>query len=380
MGIREQAKPSGRSVLVVDDQVETTVGVRAVLERAGHRVLTATTVPQAIAILEREAVQVLVADYFMPGMNGEELVRLVRERDSLIQIVLQTAYPADEPPYELLRRLAIQGYHDKADGAERLLLWVETGLRAYDQIAQLHVAERLKTELLANVSHEFRTPLNIVIGYVDLLREGTFGSCPPEANAVFDKVLGTAAYLLELAEEFLDLSRVEAGATHLRQEIVELTPLLRALGESFALLVRTKPVQFRADIPDALPTVVAEAAKLRIIMQNLLANAAKFTKEGHIRLSAEVVEGTRVAIRVSDTGPGIAREHQEIIFDTFHQLRPSDPEAKGVGLGLALARRFARMMGGDVTVDSTPGRGTVFTVLLPATPPARVPLEAQHVA
>jgi len=363
---RAHPKPSGRTVLVVDDQVETLAAVRPLIEREGHRVLTASSGSQALALLEREPVQVLVVDYFMPGMNGEELVQLVRERDSLVQIVLQTGYPAEQPPHELLRRLAIQGYHDKADGPDRLLLWVEAGMRAYEQIAQLHIAERLKTELLANVSHEFRTPLNIIIGYVDLLREGTFGTCPPDALAVFEKVLGTAGYLLDLVGEFLDLSKVEAGGgAHLRQEIVELTPLLRTLSESFALLVRTKPVQFRAEVADELPAVVAEGAKLRIIVQNLLANAAKFTKEGHIRLEAHASETGRVIVRVSDTGPGIAAEHHDAIFDIFHQLRPADGDAKGAGLGLALARRFARMMGGDITVESAIGRGTTFTLTLP---------------
>ena len=150
-----------------------------------------------------------------------------------------------------------------------------------------------------------------------------------------------------------------------RQEAVQLTPFLRELGESFALLVRTKPVEFQLDVPDRLPAISAEAAKLRVVIQNLLSNAEKFTQRGYIRLAAEVVAGGRIAIRVTDTGPGIPPEHHEAIFDIFHQLRPHDGQTKGVGLGLALARRFARMMDGDIAVESTPGEGTTFTVLLP---------------
>src|SRR5206468_2781889 len=121
MSVRRHIEPSGRTILVVDDQVETLTSVRMLLER--------------------------------------------------------------------------EGYHDKSDGPERLLLWVDVALKAHDQLAQLHIAERLKTELLANVSHEFRTPLNVIVGYLDLLRDGTFGICPPAAVPVFDKVLGNAAYL-----------------------------------------------------------------------------------------------------------------------------------------------------------------------------------------
>src|SRR5262249_49703002 len=121
-----------------------------------------------------------------------------------------------------------------------------------------------------------------------------------------------------------------------------------------------------SDVPDRLPAVTAEAAKLRIVVQNLLSNAEKFTKRGEIRLKAEVLPAGRVAIHVSDTGPGLAPEHHEKIFDIFHQLRPHDAETKGAGLGLALARRFAHMMEGDITLHSVVGQGTTFTVVLPA--------------
>jgi signal transduction histidine kinase len=189
--------------------------------------------------------------------------------------------------------------------------------------------------------------------------------CPAEAHRVFEKLLGNAAYLLELIEEFLDLSKLEAGAMAINAEEVELTPFLREIGESFALLARTKPTAFVADIPDDLPTITAEGAKLRVVIQNLLSNAEKFTSHGEIRLGARIVEPGRVAIRVSDTGPGIPPEHHEAIFDIFHQLRPHDGQTKGVGLGLALARRFARLMEGDITVESAVGEGSTFTVVLP---------------
>jgi signal transduction histidine kinase len=370
MSGRRQVKSSGRTILVVDDQVDALASVRMLLEREGHRVLTAESGAEALALLAHEPVQLLLVDYFMPVMDGEELIRRVRERELLVQIVLQTGYAGEKPPREMLARLAIQGYHDKSDGPERLLLWVDVALKAYDQLAQLHVAERLKTELLANVSHEFRTPLNVIVGYVDLLREGTFGAFSAESVPVLDKVRGNASYLLELVEEFLDLSKLEAGAMPVRRETVHLTPFLRELGEWFALLVRTRPVRFVADVPEGLPPVAAESAKLRIVIQNLLSNAEKFTEQGEVRLEAARLDGDRIAIHVSDTGPGIAPEHQEVIFDIFHQLGPHDGQTKGIGLGLALARRFARMMGGEILLESEVGKGSRFTVLLPVAPAA----------
>jgi signal transduction histidine kinase len=370
MSGRPQTKASGRTILVVDDQVATLGAVQTLLEREGHRVLTAQRGADALAILAREPVHVMLVERCMPVMDGEELIRRVREREALVQIVLQTDDPGEKPPREMITRLAIQGHHDTAEGPERLLLCVDIALQAYDQLAQLRVAERLKTELLANVSHEFRTPLNVIVGYVDLLREGTFGACPPEAVPVLDKVRGNANYLLELVEEFLDLSKLEAGAAPVRRESVQLTPFLRELGEWFALLVRTRPVRLLTDVPEDLPPVAAESAKLRVVVQNLLSNAEKFTERGEVRLAARRVDEGRIAIEVSDTGPGIPAQHHEAIFDMFHQLGPSGARTKGIGLGLALARRFARMMGGDITVESAVGRGSTFTVVLPVSPGA----------
>src|SRR5438093_8334173 len=238
MSVRRHIEPTGRTILVVDDQVETLTSVRMLLEREGHRVLTADSGTGALALLESEPVHLMLVDYFMPVMNGEELIRRVRGRDALVQIVLQTGYAGEKPPRDMLRRLAIQGYHDKSDGPERLLLWVDVALKAHDQLAQLHIAERLKTELLATVPHEFRTPLNVIVGYLDLLRDGTFGICPPAAVPVFGKVLGNAAYLLELVEEFLDLSKLEAGAMVMPRGAVDGGLVLRELGQSVARLGR----------------------------------------------------------------------------------------------------------------------------------------------
>jgi signal transduction histidine kinase len=367
---RRAAKPSGRTIVVVDDHAGVRASVRAVLEDESHRVLVADSGPAALALLGAEPVQVMLVDYCMPGMSGPELIRRVHERDPLVQIVLQTGQAADGSARELVRDLAIQGYHDKADTMDRLLLAVDLAIRAYDRIAELHVAERLKTELLASVSHEFRTPLNVIVGYVDLLRENTFGACPPDAVAILEKVHRNAAYLLDLVGEFLDLSKLDAGSTNARHDALHLTPFLRELGEWFALLVRARPVRFACDVPDDLPAVSGKAAKLRVVVQNLLSNAEKFTQRGEIVLSARPFTRDRVAIQVRDTGPGIAAEYQESIFDVFQQLGSGREGAEGVGLGLALARRFARMMGGDITVESVVGRGSTFTVVLPVAPAA----------
>jgi signal transduction histidine kinase len=355
------ASVAAGTVVLVDAAPATLSPARDLLARAGYRVLAATGPGDALAILATEAVQVLVVDA-ATGLDLVAFARQVRAHDPLVQIVVRA--PGSEGLRVRAAATPILACHDSEAPVAQLVPWVDAAQRTYEQVAQLHVKERLKSEFLANVSHEFRTPLNVIVGYMELLREGTFGQCPKEAESVFGKVLGNAAYLLDLIGEFLDLARLESGKATFDAEPLALVPFLHELAEVSALLVRDKPIRFVADIPSDLPLVTAEAAKLRVVVQNLLANATKYTLAGEVRLAAARHGHDRIAIAVQDTGPGIPSEHHEAIFDVFQRLRTHE-EHKGVGLGLALARRFARMMGGDITLQSAVGVGSTFTVVLP---------------
>ena len=141
---------------------------------------------------------------------------------------------------------------------------------------------------------------------------------------------------------------------------------MRALVVDNELLIQSRPITLRAEATGRLPHVMAEGAKLRVILQNLLTNALKFTERGEVVVSVDAPHGDAVRIRVCDTGPGIPADARERIFELFQQLHPGDLRKKGVGLGLALARRFARAMGGDLTVESVVGEGSTFTLTVPA--------------
>ena len=347
MNGRRQPSPSGTAVLLVSDGPERLASLRATLEGEGHRVLAVDSARAGFALLDTETAALLVVEQRLCAVYGDALARRLRERDAGAQVLVVGADTDGPPPRELLRRLGLHGYHAAADGGERLLVLTDAALASHRDLSRVQLAERLKTELLGSVSHEFRTPLNVIIGYVDLLQDGTFGACDPETRPVFDKLRGNATYLLELAEEFLDLSRLEAETEPGRPQTVDPIPLLRELADWFSLLVRDRPVAFEADIPPGLPTLAAESAKLRVVVQNLLSNAAKFTGEGRIRLAAATLADGRVAIRVSDTGPGIAPEHHEAVFDMFRQLRPTDGRRNGVGLGLALGLAVERLRRGQ---------------------------------
>lgn len=352
-------------ILVVDDQEETLVSLRALLEREGHRVLTASSGEEALRVIGENEVHLILVDYVMPRMTGGELVREIRRFDPFVQIILQTGYAGERPPRVMLADLDIQGYHDKADGPDRLLVWVDVGLKAYRMMQTLRERERLQSELVANCSHEFRTPLNIIQGYASLLANDDLGNLPDFARTPVDSILKATAGLTELITDFLKYAKTEAGVAEVRPQWLETQELVRELQTLGGLLVEDKPVQFTVNAAKAPAGFTTDGVKLKTVLRNLLGNAAKFTAAGRISLEIGTDDGG-LTFSVTDTGPGIKPEDQEIVFEAFRQIDGSSTRHYGgVGLGLALSRRLARALGGTLTLQSTPGEGSCFTLRLP---------------
>jgi signal transduction histidine kinase len=354
-------------VLVIDDHEDTLASVRALLEREGFRVLTSSSGSGALELLKNHEVDVIIVDYVMPRMNGAQFVREVRAFDPFVQIILQTGFAGDKPAIAMLSELDIQGFHDKTDDPDRLLLWIEAALKTQRLIRQLRDRDRLQGELVANCSHEFRTPLNIIAGYADLLLTGAFGSVTADAADALCSVRESVRTLHDLVVDFLDYAKVDAGAVVSQQEVVGVNQLAAELGRLGTLLVDGTAVSFRVDVTQAPAELVTDGVKLRTILRNLVTNAVKFTTAGSIVLR---IVGTPGGIRleVEDTGIGIRAEDIPLIFEPFRQLDGSSTRTRGgVGLGLALARRLARALGGDLRVDSAPGAGSLFVLELPPT-------------
>ena len=239
---------------------------------------------------------------------------------------------------------------------------------------RLEEASRLKSEFLATMSHELRTPLNSIIGFADLLLEklGPRLSETPRHN--LERILSNAEHLLGLINSVLDISKIEAGRLELQLEDVDLNPILDRCLADVAVLLQGKPVDLLRELPPGgLPRVRADALRLRQCLTNVLANAVKFTERGEIRVEARRVTGQRggrerelLAVRVSDTGPGIAPQHQALVFEPFRQVDGSQARRHGgTGLGLPIARQLLERMGGDLTLTSTPGAGSTFTLVIP---------------
>jgi signal transduction histidine kinase len=241
--------------------------------------------------------------------------------------------------------------------------------REAEQAARLGSdARRLKTELLSNVSHELRTPLNAILGYAEIL-ETIPEITAVERQQIVSRILSNAMTLTCAVNNLLEYSTVAAGAGELRPDTVRLAELFDELEPWVGRLLDEKPVAFSWVADADLPVVETDRSKLRQVVLNLLANAAKFTSAGEIRLSARRCD-TGVEIAVSDTGIGMTANEQRRIFDDFRQLSGSTTRPfGGIGLGLTLVQRLCELLGASIAVESAPAKGTRVAVQLPAIAP-----------
>jgi PAS domain S-box-containing protein len=226
---------------------------------------------------------------------------------------------------------------------------------------------RLKSQFLATMSHELRTPLNAIIGFSELMLAGMVGDLSDSHYKYQERILSNSKNLLSLINDILDISKIEAGRMELQSQPFELKEWLHNLVEQNAVLAQEKGIAFSYDIDPLLPDVlIGDAARLRQILVNLLANAVKFTPEGSVKLKLCKHDKDHWSMIVSDTGIGIPPHKQETIFHEFQQVdNSSTREYGGTGLGLAIVRKIVLMMGGIVRVNSNLGEGSVFTVILP---------------
>lgn len=344
---------------------------RQLLEQAGYQVSVAVSGDEALDLFKENDVHLLLINHGMPCMRGQDLIRRIREVDPYVQIILQSDIPSAAPPRRVLAELDIQGYHASNDGAQRLLLWVQVGLKTFRTIRALREREQQQSRMVSNVSHELKNPLALIRGLCELLVDETLGTLPPDAHAPLQALLTTTHRLGELVENFLQYAKIEAHAMHVESHLAsanELAQELRNLGPS---LVEGRGVRFEIDVKDGAGSVTTDVLKVRTILRNLVHNAIKFTSAGEIAVGIER-RGEELWVAVRDTGMGIPWEDRERIFEPFRQLDGSVTRSHGgVGLGLALSRKLARLLGGDIDLESRPGVGSTFTLRLPGGSPTR---------
>jgi GAF domain-containing protein/DNA-binding response OmpR family regulator len=298
------------------------------------------------------------------GTRALLAIPLLREDHLIGGLTVNKAAPGEFSPavIDLLTTFATQSA--LAIQNARLFLEIE------DKSRQLEAADRHKSEFLANMSHELRTPLNAIIGYSEMLQEDAAELGAEQFTDDLKKINAAGKHLLELINAVLDLSKIEAGKMELYLESFDVPSLVRDIAAVIQPLAARNGNRLEVRCPDDAGTMRADMTKVRQALLNLLSNACKFTENGTVALSvaAERSDGRDwIVFEVTDTGIGMTPEQLARLFQAFSQADAATTRRYGgTGLGLALSRRLCRMMGGDVTAASEAGRGSTFTIRLPA--------------
>jgi PAS domain S-box-containing protein len=228
-------------------------------------------------------------------------------------------------------------------------------------------SSRIKSRLLAKVSHELRTPLGGILGYAELLNDGVFGMLNEKQRHATVQIVDSAHYLTDMVNELLDEAQIESNAVKLRVRRFFINEMLDKVNASMSVLAGKKGLALMMNMaPDLPETFVGDEQRLRQVLINLIGNAIKFTNMGEVHLDIYKPDPQHLIMRVTDTGIGIPHEALSYIFDSFRQVDTSlAGDHGGTGLGLSIARQLVELMGGQITLKSEVGQGSVFTVLLP---------------
>ena len=232
-------------------------------------------------------------------------------------------------------------------------------------------ADQAKSQFLANVSHELRTPLNAIIGYDEAMLAGMVGQFSPKQTELLTIIQHSARRLLTLINDILDLSKIEAGTIEIYHAPLKLRQVIRSTVDGLRGLAEEKRIYLTLSIADTAPeTVISDRIKLEQVVTNLVSNAIKFTENGGVTVDVRCTDNQALTIAVTDTGIGIPPGEQETIFEPFRQVDGTlKRRYQGTGLGLSITRRVVEALGGSIDIDSKPGAGSVFTVVLPCEQP-----------
>jgi signal transduction histidine kinase len=295
------------------------------------------------------------------GVRSVAAVPMLKD-DELIGVI--AVYRRDVRPFTEKQIELVQTFADQA------VIAIEN-VRLFDEIQeksrQLAEASQHKSQFLANMSHELRTPLNAIIGVSEMLREDA--EALKQETEPLDRVLGAGRHLLTLINDILDLSKIEAGRMELHLETFPLVPVIEDVAKTIEPMATKNSNRLVINCRADLGTIHADQTRLRQSLLNLASNANKFTENGTIIIAAHRGQDNGrdwITLAVTDTGIGMTAEQMGKLFREFSQASSTTASKYGgTGLGLAISRRFCQMMGGDITVESQPGKGSTFTIRLP---------------
>ncbi len=403
------------SILLVDDRPENLLALEAILEPLNQRLIRAESGAEALRAILRDEFAVILLDVQMPGMNGFEVAQTIksRERSRFIPIVFLSAISKEDEyvfkGYEVgavdyvfkpfnpdvlrskvavfvdlyLKQKEIESQGEELRRGQRRELelqhratLLESEAKSAEQLSELNVELRMQAQELeeaigsrnrfyASMSHELRTPINAVIGYSTLMLDGIYGPLSDKQREGLGRTLKAARHLLELVNDVLDLSKIEAGKIELSLQPVAVPALIDDLLVTVRPLADEHGTTLHCETDDSNQTITTDPRRVRQILLNLLSNAIKFGNNQPIRVRTQAHGEGGVAVEVIDQGHGIAEKDMGRIFEEFVQIDPA--RQPGTGLGLPISRRLAQLLDGKLEVESVEGQGSTFRLILPPT-------------
>ena len=402
------------NVLLVDDRPENLLALEAILEPLGQDLIRANSGPEALKRVLEIDLSVILLDVQMPGMNGFEVAEIIksRERSRTIPIIFLSAISKEDAyvfkgysmgavdyvfrPFNpdvlrskvavfvdlFLKQREIQRQGDLLRESQKRELelehrtsLLETEARSAAKLSQmndelhrrqiaLEQAMGARNRFYASMSHELRTPINAVIGYSTLMLDNIYGPLNTKQKEGLQRTLKAARHLLELVNDVLDLSKIEAGKIELSLQPVMFPSLIEDLFVTVRPLADEYGSTLSLEMEGEAFNIVSDPRRVRQILLNLLSNAIKFGEGKPIRVVCKQNEAKGVEIDVVDEGVGIAKDDMTRIFEEFVQV--SESKQPGTGLGLPISRRLAQLLDGSLSVHSDPGHGSAFRLTLPA--------------
>lgn len=385
------------NILIVDDDEMVRCVLTEKLSESGFSVTAACDGQSAVELFCARSFNAVLLDLKMPGMDGIQTLKELRKHDPDIPVIMVTAF-GDIATAVGAIKLGAYDFVEKPPQINRIMVTLRRAIekatlenevrvlgksveesaalkQAYEKLKELG---QVKTAFLSSVSHELRTPLTSIIGYAEISRKKLAKLIPElgEGDPAIAKKIGQveenlgvivseSERLAGLIERILDLTAMEAGTAEWRWEPLSLKEVIENSAAEFAPVFSEKGLEFAVEIQDDLPLIKGDRFRFQQVINQMLSNAAAFTDQGRVTCSAKRVR-QEILVSIADTGRGILASRHGVIFEKFSQIGdPLTDKPKGVGLGLSTCRLIVEYHGGKISVESEPGKGSVFTIVLP---------------
>jgi signal transduction histidine kinase len=390
-------------ILIVDDDEVDRIAVRRAIITAGIQVEVheADTCAGAILTLKTQPFDCIFLDYRLPDQDGLALVQTIRAEGILSPLIVLTGQGDEQIAVDLMKAGASDYLAKSKISPGRLAQMLRNALRVhqaeqeatlvnqrfkesyellieqhqeleqqrqqiYEQNLELIQAAALKSRFLATISHELRTPLNAILGFSQMLLRPSKGTLSDKQTDMVQRIFSNGKNLLDMLNEVLDFSRIEANRLDLKPESFNLQSLITTTVDEMRSLAVLKQLTLSTEVNLQNALVLNDPVRLRQVLVNLLSNAIKFTNMGRVWVDTQEIGSDRLSISVHDTGIGIVPEHRDYIFEAFRQVdQTTTRKHAGTGLGLAITHSLVQMMGGTITLKSQVGQGSTFVIELP---------------